>query len=1193
MEKASEIAETHALARGRHPMYSTICQENSRGWKRDGLVVISDYSLDLYSPDGLTFKKEYVWLGLMKISREKERIKLKFEQGKIQLESFTNAAQIYQTIVYNLLNLFTVNQLNQVGLNEFISEKPNPSKRACLLRLKQYSELRLLPYPKKIENLLNRFFVTNETIIRIPDKDYKMLYLKYIMKSISFCLPFKGLIFPPNRNEILADYLTENIDKIRLLEFISLEGKARHFCKFFDTFSHVDVTKICGIELSNSCLQPKHMASLSNFCDVKSIVSLSLHNAFSPETKLSFYTNFFTANMMMNLAYLNLDNTPQLDLINLIPNIPRLVYFSVANCDLLIEDIIHITQLPLLRTLDVSFNKCDRFPPNAIQFPKSLTKLKASGVTWAEGTLVNMFKVISLRKELGLHIDLSNAKVQQDEFEKLSTEFDQSLNFPLISLNWNSNPVGFSFFEYLRKSMCLKSLHLDGIFTETSPELDLLCHFIKITTSLHYLSIQGSEERFLASSVSKVVAALAKTSIKEIDLSNNKIPDESLVKIGDLFSPKSTLQVVACDNNHPATYDSIVTLLETAGGSLKTNFLFPIEDFMELKAKNKIPKEIYDQTLTNFKKPEEISTFLSQNINIPEKSPYIKPFLLTTKRKKEKTLYISREKSDSMKDIPKDKFLTSRICQSSSFALMDSASVIIQLPEDKKTISQQMSDFVSEYHMSNSRLDRFSTDDEIRKVSTDDEMKKISDDEIKKISMDDEYSPRKKSVRNFDSVLISPSKKKTNEFSLDQIQSSPKKKKKQEPDNQEQEQKKRERKKPKVEKQIDEIPKKTKKQKKLEEEYDDEADINEPEVIQQPRKKKNRRIKPETEEKLQINTEIYKIRNKTAPSSPTKQRPQQLVIENTNNMQYFEVKEENPRNEYKLRSPTSQRIKKQRRSSYNEPNNHKSNEIPQENYPKQNLFPEPFVSGVGRVQTPPYSYSETESTYSYYSRPYSYSVSYSPQPHHHRSVISHHHHENHSRRDERYYHNDDFPHHNEKIPTKSDNHHQNEFLRRIHGESPHHEHSPRHQEFSPHRQYQSPRMNEISPRYQDYSPHRHEISPHHHHHDVVHEHRSQSLSKRSPRQPDLPKVPKMRAANEEDLMPINPYMRISDEIYEKANISHQNDKSRFDEIIQPPKPLEEMTARQKLEALMEKKEERPLESHASFGSRIRRLMNQY
>ena len=199
-------------------------------------------------------------------------------------------------------------------------------------------------------------------------------------------------------------------------------------------FSEKTNVMVSGLEFTDSHFKSKHMASLSAYCDAKRICSLSFHNAFTRKTRLSFYTNFFTPNMMTSLSYLSLDHTKKLDLINIIPNVPKLVYFSVAYCDLLVEDILHAIQFPSLRILNVSGNKCERLPPTAIQLPKTLINLIASDVTWQDGALSNAFKVIAMRTELGLNADFSNAKVTKNEFERVFSDLQNSMNFPLLSL---------------------------------------------------------------------------------------------------------------------------------------------------------------------------------------------------------------------------------------------------------------------------------------------------------------------------------------------------------------------------------------------------------------------------------------------------------------------------------------------------------------------------------------------------------------------------------------------------------------------------------------------------------------------------------------------------------------------------------------------------------------------------------------
>ena len=727
MEAECERCEEESKKCKRMPLYSTPVRENaSTPWKRESILVITDYSLDLYSPDTFELRKSIVWMKVTGVKQKEENVILKMSFSSVTLESFLYSQQVFETIIFVLLNLHTRKEIIEMDLSDFLNDMPKPTCIGILSRLLQMGVVWKEQSPLQIYTELKTLFIGQHSIIDLEKFLEPIRALNYIFDILPMCSFLKGLIIPDIPNEIVCDTLYEHTGRLKKLEFISIKGRARHFCKFMEKFVQKTNVMVSGLEFTDSRFKAKHMVSLSQYCDAKRITSLGFHNAFRKKTRMSFYTNFFTPNMMTSLSYLSLDYTPELDLVNIMPNVPKLVYFSVAYCDLLVEDILHTVQLPNIRILNVSGNKCERLPPTAIQLPKTLINLIAADVTWCDGALSNAFKVVSMRTELGLNVDFSNAKVSKTEFEQVFSDLQTTMNFPLLSLKWNGNRVDKRFFDYLKKNNALSSLSLDGVFSVSAKEIDYLCDFIQNTSSVKKLSIKGCDEYVLGGSAVKVINAVNNSYLEDLDISDNKIPDNGILAMKSLFRDDIALKQIAFDGCFPERSDAYISLIDIAAQNRQIQISFPINDFETMRASDMITEEVYDAAIAHFQFSSAVQYSKSRSvIHVPKQNPFNRPFHVFNKEEEKLPKYFTKFEAERLRRTKQSDFISIINSSNTSFSQisMDPPMYIKQSSPDgrreRKTFKEHMSEFASNYHNtpktkitgSKSSFDRFSVEE--------------------------------------------------------------------------------------------------------------------------------------------------------------------------------------------------------------------------------------------------------------------------------------------------------------------------------------------------------------------------------------------------------------------------------------------------------------------------------------------------
>ena len=230
MEAECERCEEESRKCKRLPLYSTPVRENaSTPWKRQSILVITDYSMDLYSPENYELRKSVVWMKVEGIKHSKEEIILKLPFSSITLESFLYSRQVFETIIYVLLSIHTRKEVIEMGLGEFLNDLPKPSCLAVLSRVQQMSVIWKEASPIQIYTTLKNIFIRQQSTIDLTNIIEPIRALNYVFDILPMCPFLKALIIPEIPDQIVYDTLYEHTGRLKKLEFLSFAGRSIHF----------------------------------------------------------------------------------------------------------------------------------------------------------------------------------------------------------------------------------------------------------------------------------------------------------------------------------------------------------------------------------------------------------------------------------------------------------------------------------------------------------------------------------------------------------------------------------------------------------------------------------------------------------------------------------------------------------------------------------------------------------------------------------------------------------------------------------------------------------------------------------------------------------------------------------------------------------------------------------------------------
>ncbi|EAX88713.1 Leucine Rich Repeat family protein [Trichomonas vaginalis G3] len=661
-----ELAVQIAQKKGHQPVYSTEIRDGVI-LKEKQILIVSTRGLEIFNKekDKVKWTKSIPWISVRKVGFKTKKVLLYLDKDVLATKIYSrNPKQLFGAICHALLQTQTIKELRTSGVSKYNFGNQPQSGIGIMSRLQQLLKLR-----KRKLNYINvqqfrQMLIFNESTLDFGEFPNPEHIIQLALDVLPLCHNFKSIIFPYIEEFSNFQLYTDYIPHLKYAEFLEFNCKKCDKLKqFLDEFSKKK-NVISGISIVDQELPNSSLVALSNFIGTKKLTTLGLHTTFSAATFDLISEKFFTPQVSESLVSLDLSNTQGLSLSSLVPRLPKLLNLNLSNCGLQVDEILTIlnnwSSMSGMRVLDVSGNACSSL--FAKQFPSSLTKLIANNVSWGNGCLAQLIRILSTRTAYGIDVSLSRAMTDSEDFDLAFQEMENSLFTGILTFIWDENPVDARLFDFLLRSSDLKAVSFGGCFTSLDQnELQMFCEYLQLASSLQKVSLVGTEQRYIGEYASNVIRSCNKN-VKVLDISNNRIGKSVYSVIKNLFiTNTSNLEVIDFDGSYPENSQDLIDLLETAKSSQsKLTISFPVNDFNFLINKGKMETEVCDKCLSLFKKPPSFKDYDQNDSDfpVPNHSPFFDPFYVFRLEKNNGfPLFISREESELMKRTPPELFV--------------------------------------------------------------------------------------------------------------------------------------------------------------------------------------------------------------------------------------------------------------------------------------------------------------------------------------------------------------------------------------------------------------------------------------------------------------------------------------------------------------------------------------------------------
>lgn len=632
MEALIELAIQKSQNMGHTSIFCGLAKENSCSlWKKDSIVNITDYALDIYSTHKVNLRVSIPWMTIKNSTYIDNSIKLKFEDKNVTLDSMNDILLAYGSILHILYQILSKKELSKVLDKDQIFEKKHKSPLGPLNRIVQQHKIKGKTILPKNYETLRQILIFESPQIRLSDFESPEEFFPYLLDIIPLCSSVNSLYISNVSNLDIYEILSSNFLCISGLSFVEIDGRSNSFSKFLNSFSKTD-TNICGLSFRNSRFSINDLKKLKLTLINKPVGSICFHSSFTEESMSYFHSTFFDSSFGIQFSSLVLDGTKNLDISLILKHCPNLFLLSLENCGLEIEDVfLEISNglMRNIRALNVSGNKCSQFSQKPIQLPNSLISFVLNSIQWSDSCLQNCLKLIFNRNDYGTKISLSKTKASENEWQRVFFDLSKSGFSALISLIWDSNPVDARLFSLLNKNKNVEYLSICDCFSEKdSEEINWLSDFVSKAYCLKYLIVRGGSKRIGKNCASIIRSVLNSASIIHFDISHNNISNPGLLLMRQFLQKQNSLEVLGFDGSNPQTPDSLIELLELAShhkNHLKISF--PFDDFAELEKKKMMKTEEFRNILIKYQRPHKMSTHFGKFI-IPSHSIFFNPLLV-------------------------------------------------------------------------------------------------------------------------------------------------------------------------------------------------------------------------------------------------------------------------------------------------------------------------------------------------------------------------------------------------------------------------------------------------------------------------------------------------------------------------------------------------------------------------------------
>lgn len=633
MELALEEAQKNSKSMGHNPIYVTSCKENSNSIiKKDGICVITDKTLDIFSETKAELKASLPWVLVSHFSIEKSNIKLKFAKKSITLTSDFEYNKIIGAICHVLQQVLPSYDARLLKLDSYNVPKIKYNGLGAYIRFQEICRLngKYMP-PQSLEKL--RFaLMSGQKDIKLDELGDPFSFLPPLLTTISLCPFVQSISIPPIPKQDVYQYIDSSAANISRLHFIEISGKAtKLFDSFMSKLDSIRTSRLQGLSFTYSQFSENQLKILSDFVAKNKISSLGFSSAIPNASMPFFYKNFFKSSMENTLTVLNFDGTRNINIAKLFPLIKNVYFLSLENCHKQVDSIFsQIAQVGFknLRGINVSKNQCEHFPLSAFSIPKTLISILANDIHWGEYCLHNILSVLFNRDVSKLKLSLGHVQCSNEEWNRVFKIFGNSQFNSISSFTWDANPLHPNILQFLLRNPQLEYLSVSECLSQFIPAtINGFSNFLGNCNSLRFLIARGSDRKYIGKMVGAIIRAISNmNSLIHLDISNNKLGDQGLAQLKKLYQQQTSLQVIAFDGSMPQTFGSLLDVLDIAAQSLdKIRTSFPLNDMLEFRTSGKITPEQYEGILRKFQKAPSLSEKEGE-YPIPPNSIFLEPF---------------------------------------------------------------------------------------------------------------------------------------------------------------------------------------------------------------------------------------------------------------------------------------------------------------------------------------------------------------------------------------------------------------------------------------------------------------------------------------------------------------------------------------------------------------------------------------
>ncbi|OHS96110.1 hypothetical protein TRFO_37752 [Tritrichomonas foetus] len=524
----------------------------------------------------------HIWNSVSHFSYKNDMILINFNSTEfiISVENIQTVLSEFSEMLQRILLPTELKRINFYSLNPAIV---GPGTRSPAARYKMNNT-------KKIDKKAHADFICALTygnpVIQLQEVRKPKQYVNVMFDTIPLFRTAKVLKIPRYFNFDVFPNVAEFTANIRSLKSIEVYGPINNGMDLFvqNVRKNAKTSELSSLSFCLSDFSENELNSISEIITNGPITGLELHRAISPESMNFFYSIFLSPQLNNSLQILNLDRTPNLNLMKLLPKIRNIPFLSLANCDLEIGETINIISncsMVDLMTLNLSGNEARTIPSENSTIPKHLKRLLLNNISWPDNYLEDFFAFIFEKFENGLSFGFSGAIASTNEWFNLFNYLGTSNYEKLLGLDWSRNPVHLNLFKFMKNNPQVNHLELNGCFNENCQEIiSELCEFIKFSPALKRLDIVGNSDNHLGVQIVDILrASLSHKTLIILNVPFSYGGIEALNFLPNLTNTVGALRILNFEGLFAEDYNNFSNILtELSRTHHEVKISFPLSD---------------------------------------------------------------------------------------------------------------------------------------------------------------------------------------------------------------------------------------------------------------------------------------------------------------------------------------------------------------------------------------------------------------------------------------------------------------------------------------------------------------------------------------------------------------------------------------------------------------------------------------